>query len=85
MQVCPGSAATPLPSGFTSPLYVYQPSWQPQAFWVFESWPVLYGGTLPAAGADVLVARDDAGHLRCVWWAGTYTPPPYAATAGVLA
>lgn len=66
------SRLQPLPTSFTDPLFVVLPYDQDHAIRI-DNWPVIHGATLPAAGADATLVRDDAQNWRLVWWDGAHT------------
>lgn len=72
--VCYGqvSGRQPAPSSFTDPLFVVLPHDTDYAERI-DDWPVIHGATLPALGADVLVAIDERNNWRVVWWQGIYS------------
>lgn len=73
--VSPHQAA---PAAFGDPLYVTIPSWNPDHFWVVNSWPACNGNTLPSQGAQCILIFDDQRppQLWCIYWVGAYSVPP---------
>lgn len=63
----------PAPTSFDDPLYVIQPDWSSDYFFIINGWPAIHGVTLPAQGAEVLMIKDPRMNWRVVWWDGSYT------------
>ena len=61
----------PAPIDFTDPIWVTIPDWNTTIAFQIQTWPALYGQTLPFAGAECLLEYDNQGNVRCVWWSGT--------------
>jgi hypothetical protein len=66
------STRQPAASSFTDPLFVVLDYDTDDAIKVIN-WPVIHGATLPALGADVLVAFDEYKNARVLWWNGAHT------------
>ncbi len=56
------------PSSFSDPLYVVFPDFSRDYFFEIANWPQLHGATLPQAGGSCLIAVDNRGTGRVVWW-----------------
>ena len=64
------SRSRPAPATFTDPLYVIAPGYSLDFALGPCKWAALHGRTLPAQGAQALVAFDDQGVPVVVWWDG---------------
>lgn len=70
-EIIYGQITKPVPQTFADPLNVIMPDWSSNFPLTFGHWPALYGSVLPAVGSDVLLAVDNRGSSRVVWWASS--------------
>lgn len=61
----------PAPFSFGGTMSVVTPDWSVDFPFLITNWPACHGATLPAVGDDVLIAIDNRGTQRVVWWGGT--------------
>lgn len=66
------SPRQPAPSSFSDPLFVVF-DYDPDTALTINQWPAIHGATLPAIGADVLLAHDSNNNWRIIWWAGDHS------------
>jgi len=62
----------PLPATFDDLLYVVEPH-APTVYHIISGFPAIHGNTLPTAGADVVLIRDNYRKLWCIWWSGSHS------------
>lgn len=70
------STLQPAPTSFDDPVYVIIPERSIDSPYGPCRWPAIHGSTLPAQGAEALLAFDQAGLPIVVWWDGEQSVDP---------
>lgn len=66
------STEQPAPTNFNANAHVVIPSHNPEGSTAL-AWPAIHGNTMPAQGAQALVAYDQNSTPFLIWWAGTHS------------
>ena len=80
--VAANTSATPTPTAFDEPVYVVLPDHSGDLAYPV-AWGALRGLAMPEPGAPVLVAFDNQGVPRVVWWDGLYVTSGDLASPGL--